>query len=362
MSTVESQPELHIIREPKVYLVGRQVVDEEALAAFLDDHEVERWSTDTDVAGEKIIETAGRVCYMSFAKPRPGGNRSYLHHILEVGHGSVLEHAVFNLLITGVSRSLTHELIRHRAGFGYSQLSQRFVDESEAEFVEPEAVAEDPELHAIWLEAVQASQNAYRELADRLAEKFKGLGDRTLRRKKAREAARSVLPNATETKIFVTGNARATPPLHRNARRRRGGRRDPASGHCRSRAPPARGSQPLRRLLAHRFARGRPRRDDAASEGVSDCDDLRHKLAPHRPLWGPYRRPGAQRGGLELRGVDRTGIGGWRRLAAGNRRRDRPVVRVATIARPSPGLANFRRGTRGEGARAVVSSEGSDHH
>jgi thymidylate synthase (FAD) len=209
MSSVESQPALHIVREPKVYLVGRQVVDEEALAAFLADHNVDHWTTDTEVAGEKIIETAGRLCYMSFAKPRPGGNRAYIGHILEVGHGSVLEHAVFNLLITGVSRSLTHELIRHRAGFGFSQLSQRFVDESEAEFVEPAAIAEDAELHRIWLDAVRASQSAYRELADRLAEKYKDLADRTLRRKKAREAARSVLPNATETKIFVTANARA---------------------------------------------------------------------------------------------------------------------------------------------------------
>ena len=121
----------------------------------------------------------------------------------------MLEHAVFNILITGVSRSLTHELIRHRAGFGFSQLSQRFVDESQADFVEPEAIAEDPELHRIWLDAVRSSQSAYRELADRLAEKYKHLDDRTLRRKKAREAARSVLPNATETKIFVTANARA---------------------------------------------------------------------------------------------------------------------------------------------------------
>jgi thymidylate synthase (FAD) len=209
MSSVESEPALHIVREPKVYLVGRQVVDEEALAAFLADHDVDHWTTDSEVAGEKIIETAGRVCYMSFAKPRPGGNHAYISHILEVGHGSVLEHAVFNLLITGVSRSLTHELVRHRAGWAYSQLSQRFVDESEADFVEPEVISEDPELHRIWLESVRASQMAYRELADRLAEKFKDLGDRTLRRKKAREAARSVLPNATETKIFVTANARA---------------------------------------------------------------------------------------------------------------------------------------------------------
>ena len=209
MPEVESQPALQVIREPKVYLIGRQTVDEEALAAFLSDHDVSHWATDTEVAGEKLIETAGRVCYMSFQRPRPGGNRAYIGHLLEVGHGSVLEHAVFNLLITGVSRSLTHELVRHRAGFGFSQLSQRFVDESKCSFVEPEVIAADPELHRIWLESVQASQVAYRALADRLTAVFHDIPDRTARRKKAREAARSVLPNATETEIFVTANARA---------------------------------------------------------------------------------------------------------------------------------------------------------
>jgi thymidylate synthase (FAD) len=209
MASVESQPALQIIHEPKVYLLGRQIVDEEALAEFLADYNVSHWSTDTEIAGEKLIETAGRVCYMSFQRPRPGGNKAYIGHLLEVGHGSVLEHAVFNLLITGVSRSLTHELVRHRAGFGFSQLSQRFVDESECSFVEPEVIASHPELHRTWLEAVLASQVAYRALADRLTETFKDIPDRTLRRKKAREAARSVLPNATETKIFVTANARS---------------------------------------------------------------------------------------------------------------------------------------------------------
>jgi thymidylate synthase (FAD) len=116
---------------------------------------------------------------------------------------------VFNLIIAGVSRSFTHELVRHRAGFGYSQLSQRFVDESECAFVEPDAIAEDEELHKVWLEAVEKAQEAYKTLAEGLVRKFAGIEDRTLRRKKAREAARSVLPNATETKIFVTGNARA---------------------------------------------------------------------------------------------------------------------------------------------------------
>ena len=71
---------------------------------FLADHGVS-WQTDTEVAGEHLAEVAGRVCYMTFAKPRPGGNQAYLGHILEVGHGSVLEHAVWNFLFTGCSRA-----------------------------------------------------------------------------------------------------------------------------------------------------------------------------------------------------------------------------------------------------------------
>jgi len=146
---------------------------------------------------------------MSFARPRPGGNQAYLNHILEVGHGSVLEHAVFNFVITGVSRSFTHELVRHRAGFGYSQLSQRYVDESTADFVEPDCIADDPELHRVWLEAIETAHQSYCRLVDALMGRFADLPDKTLRRKLARQAARSVLPNATETKIFVTANARA---------------------------------------------------------------------------------------------------------------------------------------------------------
>lgn len=200
---------MKIIREPQVYLLGRQQMNAAELDRFLADHDVESWETDTDVASQKLCEIAGRVCYMSFRKPRPGGNETYLGHILEVGHGSVLEHAVFNFVITGVSRSFTHELVRHRAGFGYSQLSQRYVDESVAEYVEPDCIAEDPELHEIWRAAVQQAHNAYLKLVEGLAAKYSDMEDRTLRRKLSRQAARSVLPNATETKIFVTANARA---------------------------------------------------------------------------------------------------------------------------------------------------------
>jgi thymidylate synthase (FAD) len=210
---------IRILTEPAVYVVGKQVIEDSELDRFLADHGVS-WESDSAVAAEVLTETAGRTCYMSFAKPRPGGNSAYLTHIKEVGHGSVLEHAVWNLIITGVSRSLTHELVRHRAGFGYSQLSQRYVDESVAEYVEPDIIAGDSELHEIWLGAVRQVHEAYIKLAERLNAKLADPkaaaaamlppdADRTTRRKAARQAARSVLPNATETKIFVTANARA---------------------------------------------------------------------------------------------------------------------------------------------------------
>jgi thymidylate synthase (FAD) len=208
MAAFDPAKDIRVLREPTVYLVGRQTVDAAELDRFLADHGVS-WQTDTEIAAEHLAEVAGRLCYLSFAKPRPGGNQAYLRHILESGHGSVLEHAVWNFIFVGISRACSLEVVRHRAGFGYSQLSQRYVDESVAEYVEPDCIAADPELHRIWLDAVAHSHRAYVELAQRLQETFKDEPDRTLRRKLARQAARSVLPNATETKIFVSANARA---------------------------------------------------------------------------------------------------------------------------------------------------------
>src|SRR5229473_2599560 len=208
MALIDAGKDIRILREPSVYLVGWQTINAQELDQFLSDHGVS-WQTDTEVAAEHLTEVAGRLCYMSFAKPRPGGNKVYLDHILEVGHGSVLEHAVWNFIITGVSRTLTHELVRHRAGWAYSQLSQRYVDESVAEYVEPDCIAQDPELHKLWLETIAQSHQAYMKLVEGLQEAFREEPDKTLRRKLARQAARSVLPNATETKIFVSANARA---------------------------------------------------------------------------------------------------------------------------------------------------------
>lgn len=199
---------MNIITEPSVYLVGIQEINND-IFDFLDDHNVSNWATDAYSAGEQIVEVAGRLCYMSFAKPRPGGNKAYIEHILEVGHGSVLEHAVFSLIITGVSRSLTHELVRHRAGMSYSQLSQRYVDESDCAFVLPPGIELASKSGAWWASCMGKTLGQYQALIDSLEDNFAHIEDKTLRRKRARETARSVLPNCTETKIFVTGNARA---------------------------------------------------------------------------------------------------------------------------------------------------------
>jgi thymidylate synthase (FAD) len=198
------------VTEPKVYVVGRQTVVEEEVSRFLSDEGL-LFTTDARAASEVLAEIAGRTCYLSFGKGRKT-NKEYLENILTSKHGSVLEHAVWCLLLTGVSRSLTHELVRHRAGFGYSQLSQRYVDESEARYVVPPLYQENPELRARWEQVIERARQAYRELAEATAafvqQKHPEMAPRD-RRKWARQAARSILPNACETKIFVTGNSRA---------------------------------------------------------------------------------------------------------------------------------------------------------
>jgi len=167
------------------------------------------WETDAE-GGQALAEFAGRACYQSWSKPNAATatNEGYLRHILEVGHLSVLEHSSVTFYLSGVSRSLTHELIRHRH-FSYSQLSQRYVPERDAAMVEPAAVADDPELHALFQAATEAALSSYTRLLEGLEKKFAGVESATSRRKQARQAARAVLPNATETRIVVTGNYRA---------------------------------------------------------------------------------------------------------------------------------------------------------
>jgi thymidylate synthase (FAD) len=185
--------------EPKITLLARPSFAEPS-------HLPVNWigeSTD----GERLAEFAGRLCYMSQRNPAGRTTREYLENIKRQGHGSVLEHAHYSLLFEGISRSLTHELVRHRM-FNFSQLSQRYVDESEASFVVPPAIVGDEALEAAWREQIEAAQRSYVALVEQLMARYAWVGDKVHRRKMAREAARGVLPNSTETKIVVTGNAR----------------------------------------------------------------------------------------------------------------------------------------------------------
>lgn len=166
------------------------------------------WTTDAD-GGQALLEFAGRACYQSWSKPNPrtATNAAYLKHIIDVGHFSVLEHASVSFYITGISRSCTHELIRHRH-LSYSQLSQRYVPETDAQVVIPPGLEDDPELQKILLDAADASRAAYVELLAKLEAKLADQPHAVLRRKQARQAARAVLPNDTETRIVVSGNYR----------------------------------------------------------------------------------------------------------------------------------------------------------
>ncbi|MEP6692433.1 MAG: FAD-dependent thymidylate synthase [Gemmatimonadaceae bacterium] len=188
-------------RAPVVTLLARPTFVEPA-------HLPVQWLGDSS-DGERLAEFAGRLCYMSQKNPANRSTRDYLENIKKQGHGSVLEHATYSLLLEGVSRSLTHELVRHRAGFAYSQLSQRYVDESSASFVVPPAMIGDDALEGAWTTQIEAAQASYVALVEQLMARYGWVADKVHRRKMAREAARGVLPNSTETKIVVTGNARA---------------------------------------------------------------------------------------------------------------------------------------------------------
>ncbi len=202
MATVMTQTDqLEILRTPRVTLIARP--------QFLEpDHLRVQWKGNAS-DGERIAEFAGRLCYMSQHNPAGRSTAEYLQNILRQGHGSVFEHSTYVMLIEGISRSCSHELVRHRAGWGFSQLSQRYVDESHAAFVMPPAIMGDERMEDEWTEQVRAAQAAYVTAVERLMKRYDWVEDKIHRRKMAREAARSVLPNATEVKIVVSANVRA---------------------------------------------------------------------------------------------------------------------------------------------------------
>ena len=192
-----------LIREPIVRLIS--------VTHFIKPNDLEEfqiWQTDSDNEPQQLIEAAGRCCYASWRKPSGRTNEQYIANLLSQGHMSVIEHAVASFYIRGISRACANEIVRH-CHFSYSQRSTRYVDESNCNFIIPDCIAEDPKALQIFEEAVMKAQEAYRQLSDLLGEKFAHVEDRTLRRKLARQAARMVLPLATETALVMTGNFRA---------------------------------------------------------------------------------------------------------------------------------------------------------
>jgi thymidylate synthase (FAD) len=209
--------------KPGVVVLARPSVHVEGLAGFLDGFDPSLHFSqylDDPVPlpdGAQICKIAGQTCYMSFGPKRTYNENAarYFDNLKSSGHGSVLEHANFSLLLYGVSRSLTHELVRHRAGFGFSQLSQRFVSGKMLRFVERPEYQQDEEFHAQFLERIERAAREYAAITSRLLDmqragvEILSADARTDLRKKVQQTARSVLPNETEAPIVVTANARA---------------------------------------------------------------------------------------------------------------------------------------------------------
>ncbi len=139
------------------------------------------------------VEAAGRAAGICWDKEEKEEYGAFIRRVVKKGHESVIEHVSFTFRIEGVSRALTHQLVRHRIA-SYSQRSQRYVDEGEFEYVMPPNVERDEEARKLFVDFMEKSK----ELYDRL----RGMGIR-------KQDARFVLPNACESKIVVTMNARS---------------------------------------------------------------------------------------------------------------------------------------------------------
>jgi thymidylate synthase (FAD) len=211
------------LTRPGVALIARPSVNIGGLVGFLDGfdpslHFSEYLDDPTALPdGAQLCKVAGQTCYMSFGRGRTFNDQAdrYFYNLKTSKHGSVLEHATFSILTYGISRSVTHELVRHRAGFGFSQLSQRYVSGRVLRFVERPEYAGDEQLHSQFLQRIERAAIEYAELANRLIEMQQSgvhilsAEQRTDLRKKVQQCARSVLPNETEAPIVVTANARA---------------------------------------------------------------------------------------------------------------------------------------------------------
>lgn len=166
--------------------------------------------------GAALCKFAGQTCYLSFGEKRtrnsPEEVKRYFDNIKSSGHGSIMEHAYYSMIVWGVDRAFSHELVRHRAGWAYSQLSQRYVDGKTLRFVERPEYQDDAGLHASFEGWIDDAASEYNTRAQMLMRKMRDQLEKmptTDRRKAVNQAARNCLPNETETAVVLTGNVRA---------------------------------------------------------------------------------------------------------------------------------------------------------
>ncbi len=164
---------------------------------------------------EKVIASAAKLCYSAAGIDEIQENledekaKKFLNMLMSYGHESPIEHVSFTFAVEGVSRSLTHQLVRHRIA-SYSQQSQRYVRLTQFEYIIPPEIQKNEEAMKIYVEAMENNQKTYDKLADILKEKhIKNGMSLAVAEKKAIEDARYVFPNSCETKIMVTMNARS---------------------------------------------------------------------------------------------------------------------------------------------------------
>lgn len=153
--------------------------------------------------GEELIEFAGRNCYQSFSNPSGRSNKDYIENLKGMRHYSVLEHANVTFNIEGVSRWFTHELVRHRH-LSPSQLSLRYVDAADAEYVCPPLILSEPDLVESWMDTINLMQTQMDVFAKEVRERFPDEP-----KKRVNEAIRYLAPGSIATKIVMTGNFRA---------------------------------------------------------------------------------------------------------------------------------------------------------
>lgn len=164
---------------------------------------------------EELVAAAAKLCYSPVGVEDilenldKNNTDKFLNMLLSIGHESPVEHVSFTFAVEGVSRSLTHQLVRHRIA-SFSQQSQRYVKLNQFEYVVPPEINKDEEAKKIFIETMESSQRAYDSLVSRLKDKYISEGiSMTASEKKAIEDARYVFPNACETKIIFTMNARS---------------------------------------------------------------------------------------------------------------------------------------------------------